>query len=332
MIKNLLTVVVMLFCILAMQEIFAQSEQFKFKHLTLDNGLSHPEIRAIYKDSRGFLWFGSASGLNRFDGYTIKSFYNDARDTTSLPDNVIANIFETPDGLLGVVTSAGLTLFHYDKENFQRDLSNFHAKYSTSNRLKNIQRDRDGAFWFTETSKLIRYLPKENKSTVIKNVAGDSTSIVKDSITDFTVGTNGDYWLAHSSGVIEKLVFRNGRARVLQRVFGSNYFTRNDHNEYRILCDSDGDVWIYVPGLNEGVVHYESRTGLLQSVSTKSSGYTLSKNSVSRLIEGNDGKIWVGTDHGGVTIIDKHHRTVQYVMHQDGNEKKFSGKLHRLFV
>src|SRR5689334_5464173 len=129
MIKNLLTTCVLTICIFTMQNVNAQSEQFKFKHLDMDDGLSHPEIRAIYKDSRGFVWIGTAFGLNRFDGYGVKPFLSDPRDSMSLSDNSIENIFETPDGQLAVLTQSGLVLFHYDTEKFQRRLTDFCSRY-----------------------------------------------------------------------------------------------------------------------------------------------------------------------------------------------------------
>src|SRR5687768_3176897 len=82
-------VVLVIVCLLAMQQSFAQTEQFKFRHLNITEGLSHPEIRSIFKDSRGFIWVNTGFALNRFDGFTVKSFFHDPRDTTSLiVDNI----------------------------------------------------------------------------------------------------------------------------------------------------------------------------------------------------------------------------------------------------
>jgi ligand-binding sensor domain-containing protein len=130
-------VAIFLICIIASAGtgLFAQTEQIKFKRLDLKDGLSHPDIWAIFKDSRGFVWFGTAFGLNRFDGYTIKSFLNDPHDSTSLPADGILRIFETPDQLLAVVTSAGLALYHPETETFERHLQGFFTRYHTSKDL-----------------------------------------------------------------------------------------------------------------------------------------------------------------------------------------------------
>ena len=52
----------------------AASHNYMFKHLEVKDGLSNNQVNAIYKDSNGFMWFGTASGLNRYDGYNIKIY------------------------------------------------------------------------------------------------------------------------------------------------------------------------------------------------------------------------------------------------------------------
>src|SRR5690606_14406140 len=110
--------VLFLLCVSFGQSAFAQLEHLKFKHLDISDGLSHHEITAIYKDSQGFVWIGTAFGLNRFDGYSIKTFLYNAQDTTSLPGNWIARIFETPDGRLAVSTLSGMALYDPENERF----------------------------------------------------------------------------------------------------------------------------------------------------------------------------------------------------------------------
>jgi ligand-binding sensor domain-containing protein len=49
----------------------AQSNQFQFSHLDINGGLSHNDVTSIFKDKKGFMWFGTISGLNRYDGYKL---------------------------------------------------------------------------------------------------------------------------------------------------------------------------------------------------------------------------------------------------------------------
>ena len=84
------------------------NEQYMFKHIETKDGLSHSQIKNIFKDSRGFLWISTAGGgLNRYDGYTYKIFRRIERDRTSLPDNNVLNVQEDINGRLWVLTGTG---------------------------------------------------------------------------------------------------------------------------------------------------------------------------------------------------------------------------------
>ena len=67
----------------------AASHDYMFKHLEVKDGLSNNQVNAIYKDSNGFMWFGTASGLNRYDGYNIKIYRSQKDDEKSLPDSYV---------------------------------------------------------------------------------------------------------------------------------------------------------------------------------------------------------------------------------------------------
>jgi signal transduction histidine kinase/ligand-binding sensor domain-containing protein/DNA-binding response OmpR family regulator len=318
MINKVLVFVVVMLCTSTVQQAFAQTEQIKFKHLGRDNGLSHPEIRAILKDSRGFIWVGTSFGLNRFDGYTVKPFFHDPRDTASLTDDEIFRLFEAPEGLLVVQTLGGLNLYNSETESFERNPGPFLAKYGASLQLTNIVRDPDGSFWFVEPGKLIKYDPQGHKSVTSKHVEGDSSSITKDDISDFAIDQMGNHWVVHRNGVVENIRIAKGRARVVQRVYALNAFNKSVNTDYKIICDSDGDLWLCAPGRNQGVFYYNLRENKLRQITTNTSPWRLNASAVSGLIEAPNGTIWIGTDHGGINIIDKRKSIVRYLLHREG--------------
>ena len=65
-----------------------------FKQLEVRNGLSHNRVNHIFKDSNGFMWFSTASGLNRYDGYKFKVFFHNPNYEYSLPDNLVNSVQE----------------------------------------------------------------------------------------------------------------------------------------------------------------------------------------------------------------------------------------------
>lgn len=70
----------------------AHAERLPLKTYTTADGLAHNEINKIVRDSRGFLWFCTADGLSRFDGYTFTNFGTEQ----GLPHANVTDLLETP--------------------------------------------------------------------------------------------------------------------------------------------------------------------------------------------------------------------------------------------
>ena len=67
---------------------------FMFKHLEVKEGLSSNRVNDIFKDSEGFMWFATASGLNRYDGCQMKVYRSHNLDLGPLPDNCVQKVQE----------------------------------------------------------------------------------------------------------------------------------------------------------------------------------------------------------------------------------------------
>ena len=84
--RQLLTCICLSFC-LGMNAASNVIPDMKFRRLDTRDGLSNSTINFLYQDSRGFVWIGTSYGLNRYDGYRFRTFYNDPNDTTTLRNN-----------------------------------------------------------------------------------------------------------------------------------------------------------------------------------------------------------------------------------------------------
>lgn len=82
------------------------------KRILLQQGLSQSRILSILEDERGFMWFGSADGLNRYDGYTTKIFRNRVGDSISIPNNIINSMVEDQEGNIWLGTNNGVAIFN----------------------------------------------------------------------------------------------------------------------------------------------------------------------------------------------------------------------------
>src|ERR1700759_471800 len=89
----------------------AQISGTRFRRISTDQGLSNSTINCIFQDSRGFMWFGTRDGLNRYDGTKFTIYRNDENDPNSLCDNFVRCMYEDASHNLWIGTSYGLSRF-----------------------------------------------------------------------------------------------------------------------------------------------------------------------------------------------------------------------------
>jgi signal transduction histidine kinase/ligand-binding sensor domain-containing protein/DNA-binding response OmpR family regulator len=314
--RSLLTILLLIFSVVGLHA----QEQFKFRQLTIDNGLSHNQVNAIYKDKLGFVWIGTHAGLNRFDGNRIRSFFSDSRDTTTLASSSISRIFPLPDGKLVLATAGGLNVYDREHEQFSRNAAPFLQKFNVPDvGLTDITEDAKGNFWFVYDHTVALYRVKDKRTFLITHDPTDTMSLTSAALTGLTSDNEGNVWIAHADGVFEKIHAGDNGLRVSYR---DRHFVRGDSRfySYRIYADSDGDLWFLVINDNQGVYHFDVPKKEWNHYTSQSEGIKLSTTIVSMLVEDNNGLIWVGTDHGGVNLIDKRKKSVRYITHIDEDE------------
>src|SRR5689334_9699058 len=95
---KLLRVMIIAFIFCMQFPAFSQDNKFEFSHYTTDDGLSQSNVITILQDSKGFMWFGTQDGLNKFDGYKFTVFKNDPGNPLTLNHNGIVEILEDKTG------------------------------------------------------------------------------------------------------------------------------------------------------------------------------------------------------------------------------------------
>src|SRR5262250_1151494 len=93
----------------------------KFTHLTTNDGLSQNNVTAILQDRRGFMWFATRDGLNRYDGNTFVVYKHNPNDVDSLSANYLQDLMEDDQGYLWIATlTGGVNKFDPRTERFTR--------------------------------------------------------------------------------------------------------------------------------------------------------------------------------------------------------------------
>ena len=141
------------------RELLAESPRWRSIHITNEQGLSNSAVNTIFRDHRGFMWFGTWDGLNRFDGKNMKNFYPDPFDSLSLSNNIIRNLLEDESGNLWVVTERGVDRYSYHGEHFRHWFSDY-PELSLSEQNIKARKAPDGNIWVNASGiGLFRFSP-----------------------------------------------------------------------------------------------------------------------------------------------------------------------------
>jgi ligand-binding sensor domain-containing protein len=151
--------------------LYPQSQDLIFDHLSVDDGLSNNVIWSILQDTRGFMWFGTDDGLNKYDGYRFTVYRHHPDDSLSISDNNVRVLHESHHGgkhVLWIGTSSGLNRLDLETEQFTHFKNDPTDPQSLShNWVVSIYEDSFGELWIgtdgginkfnRETNKFVRY-------------------------------------------------------------------------------------------------------------------------------------------------------------------------------
>jgi len=114
-----LKIIFSLFCfIFCALKISGEQSNFSFEYITNDNGLTHNTVYDICQDDKGFIWFATEVGLNRFDGRNIKQYRHNPLNLQTLPSYTVTSLVYTSDNIFFVGTTNGLAVYNAETDNF----------------------------------------------------------------------------------------------------------------------------------------------------------------------------------------------------------------------
>ncbi|MFB9841283.1 hybrid sensor histidine kinase/response regulator transcription factor [Mucilaginibacter ginsenosidivorans] len=314
---------IVFYCFLAVGVLYAQNIHYQFSRLNIADGLSNNGINCFYKDSKGFMWIGTGSGLNRYDGYTFKVFKR-SNDTTGLSDDDITGIFEGPSGKLWIATMAGFNVYNPAEDRFEHDAEKQLNDIGIPDKnVWDIKKDRWGNFWFVDDSYgIYKYRPGGQKAIHLRHNAKDNKSLYSDKITGVAESPGGSLWVAYQNGVLDNI--DENTCVVTNRVYALNKLRPRGNANYHVFADHDGDLWVFEEGSPNGVFYYDVKKGTIKNITSASAGGHLSSDIVMGVLQDNKNLIWIGTDHGGINIIDKNNFKVQSLLTREGDSKSLA--------
>jgi ligand-binding sensor domain-containing protein/signal transduction histidine kinase/DNA-binding response OmpR family regulator len=275
----------------------SQTTNLRFKHISGEQGLSNSTIECIFQDDRGFLWFGTRDGLNRFDGNHMFIYRYNTTDTNSISDNYIRCISQDKSGAIWVGTSNGLNRFDPKTERFTRFKTKSDNLSSIShNLITSICESKTGELWIGTWSGLNLYLP-ENKS-FLRIYAKEIHPAPENQLNCLYQDSSGRLWIGSEKG----LFYLDNKTRSLIPWHNSNSGLTG---AIRIIhSGADGSMWLGT--VDDGLYAFNPEKNVwkhYQHIDKDPS--SLGSNLVRSIEVDKHGKLWVGTVNGGLNLLLK---------------------------
>jgi len=282
----------------------------EFKKISAEQGISHSAVLCILQDSRGFMWFGTQNGLNRYDGRKFRIYMNNADDKSSLPGNYIKTIFEDKDDNIWIGTLGG------GLSKFNRELNNFTNYHPDSNATENelitsICEDSDANLWIGCFEKgLIKYDIRRNKFYDLNKITGSKKKIIDGGIYTMLIDSNQMLWIGTWNKGIYLFDLKAEKFMMSVNDFRENNFF-GETRIFSLFEDSKKNVWI---GTSEGaVVFNNNRSSVRTFINDPASENSISQNHVSAICEDKDNNIWLATKRAGLNkLIISENRIERY--------------------
>ncbi|SEB17943.1 Two component regulator propeller [Pedobacter hartonius] len=306
---------------------YLRAQPHYFRHYQVENGLSNNTVFCSVQDSRGLMWFGTKDGLNRFDGYSFKTYRYSLSKPKSLGNDLIFALHTDKNNTLWVGTNNGVYQYDPVNESFT------HIKATRGMRINDICSDTQGNLWIISLFRVFMYNKAahtfykfENKApfdaTALSTVADGSVWVctmqgtVERYHPDSRQFESHQVLSQHSDGqsCIAKMVETpDGRMVIGTTNYGIKlYDPRTKKLQELITLNKDHtpifvrdmkhfsaeEVWI---ATESGVYIYHTRSGKVTQLQKQySNPYSLSDNAVYTLCRDNEGGIWAGTYFGGI--------------------------------
>jgi ligand-binding sensor domain-containing protein len=233
---------------------FAFSQNIKFKRISVEEGLSASSVNTIFQDSQDFIWIGTQDGLNRYDGYHIKTFKTNQNSKAAISSNFINCIFEDVNGFIYIGTNdEGLSVFNKYTETFTNYKAGLGSKTLSNNSIRSIAALNNNELLIATRDGLNVFNKSNHEFNLVdsKTSAFNLTAIFKDSKGKFFVSSYGN-------GFFE---FDQKSNKLINYPIENSEFIKvskdSEKQNIRCLTEINESIWC---GTDEGILIFNSAT------------------------------------------------------------------------
>ncbi len=319
--------------------------------IDVDRGLSQNSVSSIYQDKIGFIWIGTADGLNRFDGNDIRIYRHNYDDTNSISNNFINTIFPASGDGFWIGTDAGLNYYDLRTGIFKRYLTKENLRIVSGINLddknlilKIISKYGVNLYQFNIFTQLLKPIIIGGKSNV-----DDHIKLYKDSKQRiWTISRNEVYLIANpnlkpekiisqspdNNPITDLLMLNDGRLYLstTYRIYNLNEdFTVNKRFDYQnemsrihfLMTDNNSVLWLG-SDLDNGFIMLNPSVGNVQTYAGDLSSKYFSTNVPITGIIDASGVLWIGTDGDGIIRFNPNQKKFHLLTHDPDNSNSLS--------
>lgn len=250
-----------------------------------EDGLSHNSVWAVMQDSRGFMWFGTNDGLNRFDGLNFKVYRRNETDSLSLGSNFIHCLHETKDGKILVGTKEGLYSYDSTTDKFHH-ISLDGKPYGTDKTsIHCLVPDSKGSIWVGCYGQGIYRLSPDLKVTGHYAGGKSPTKFV----TTMVLDAEGTLWIGTDNAGLFRLDPTTGK------ISGTSL---NKENIQSIFRQNNNTLWIGTAA--SGLYHYDPRNNAASNITIGNSSSPAKD--IKAITPYNTGEVIMSSENGLLTL------------------------------
>ena len=310
---------VLLFCIfiflqanLLGQNSEAVAQALKFKNISLEQGLSQSSVLCILQDHKGFLWFGTRDGLNKYDGNSFKVYRYDSQDSTSLSNGYIKSLFQDDKGTLWVGTRNGLNKYLPKNDTF-KSFVHPDTNVAYKDEIWNIVSDDKDHLWVGTNYGLGSFDTTEEKYKYYVHNERDDTSLSNNLIRAFLRTEDGNLWIK----TVGNIDFFDKRTKTFKHYSYPKGSPKEENisSKTTLYEDSKKNVWL---GFDGGLSIYNSDSDRFEFFRLPPRKEIAITDAVRNIVEDDLGNLWVGT-YRGLYVIDVKKSSISHFVHDEND-------------
>lgn len=269
------------------------SQQIPTVNLVIKDGLSSNYIAGITQDKKGFMWFATKYGLNRYDGNKFKVYIKNAHQGQLNSNDINKVVADTVNNRVWIGNKwNGLNLFDCEREEFSSFLYNKSDPQSlSSNEISDIIVSCDGKVWISTVNRGLELYDSESNSFVHFNKS-TITGFPSDEINAISEGLNKNIYIAHPNDGLTLFSFQN-KTVVNYRHTPNNEQSIPSNKIYTVYVDSNGQIWL---GTDQGLSLFDPIKETFRNFRDVNGIHHKLKERVHCIKQTTDNRIWIGTN------------------------------------